>query len=225
MKHVVSTILDVLQICDCPYITASVVARQLKPEIWAEDRKKAYTNAYGSLRSMTRSGSLKYDTDSNVFLLPGIGPPRGTDYLDHNEAVIAFVVNAYVNGYDVKYGGIKNADAIVNGKIAVELDRRNHTGNKALRNQVEKYEEKDEIEKVLYVSFPGKCKPAVVKFEKEPQLLKSKSLRKKIQSYRLNNKLKKKLLFATYVEATDPYADPLKEKVWFDIKGKNVDVI
>lgn len=217
--------MDILQICKCPYITPSVVARHLKPEIWSENRKRAYNNAHSSLQNMVKSGYLNYDRDTNVYYPKGISSPRGTDYLAHNEAVIAFVANCYVKGYDVKYGGRGNSDALVNGKIAVELDRRNHTSNKALRNQVEKYEDREDIEKVAYISFPGKCKPESVKYDKDPQYLKSKSLRKKIQSFRLNNKLKKKLVFATYVEATESNCDPLEEKIWQDIKGNYVNVL
>lgn len=213
----------ILELIDMfPWITPELIAKHIESEVWMKDSEYAYVKAYNHLRSLEKQGKIVVaSSERKIYRRKGSDKRVGMFYFHHNQAVISVLMNLYLKGYDVNYSGAKNSDGLI-GKIALEVDRGNHTKNADIEKQITKYGE--DIEKVLFVSFP---KYAIRQSEKDQdvQFSEMNRLRKKIQSLNLPKRLTSKLYFATYIEASTPLKDPLKEKVWKTLCGKNTSVV
>lgn len=203
-----------------PWFTAVLVAKHIDGK-WSENNENALNRAWSILNFLLRKGEIEKlkNTDKLVFTLKN-NRQRTGDF-DHNHAVISVLMNAFFNGHSIWYGGRKKSDGIINEKIAIEVDRGNHS-IEDLKNQILKYT--DDIDKILYISFP---KHAVMESESNTQLQigERDDLIRKVKRIKLTRKIRKKLFFATYLDATNPDCDPLREKVWHKLDDRVVSVI
>lgn len=218
--EIIEELLDIV-----PWLTPELVAKHIESDVWLKEKDYAYVKAYNQLLSLEKQGRIIVaSSERKIYRKKGRDRRVGMFYFHHNQAVISILINQYLAGYDVQYAGVKNCDGMIrrgSESIALEVDRGNHTKNSDLENQIMKY---DNVDKILFVSFP---RYAISDSEKNQELQFSEmnKLRKKIQELNLPKCKTSKLYFATYVEASNPTVDPLGERVWKNLGGKNVSVI
>ncbi len=245
MKSIAPSILELVEMF--PFVTTTIIAKHLKYEYWVKDHNKSLVNVNASLDNLYKKGriskaNIQVTNNFKIVVYRRKHLRQGEKavsfaHFPHDQAVISVLMGLWMNGYDVRWGGQSNCDGVINGTIALEVDRGNH--NKTdLEKQAKKYDEKySQYEKILYVSHPrnvaseevfedGTQKRKDINQEiRNNQLRQQKRLRKRIQAFSLPRRLKDKLYFATYADASDSSSDPLKEKVWQTLGGTNTTVL
>lgn len=198
-----------------PFLTPNILARQIYQ--WGVNPIHAKQAAYHALRNLKIQDRVKnVEYRDTIYIKKGKDKRVGLANFHHNQAVIEILLNCWMWGYKVEYGGRGNVDGIIEN-LALEVDRGNH-GKAALIRQMEKFNSKD-YKKVLYVSLPKDTALYSSSDDQEYQFKQMKSLIKKARE--VDRKLKRRFLFTTFLEASDPLRDPLKSKIWKTIDGKN----
>ena len=202
-----------------PFLTPKLVAKHLNTEVWFSNRWASFNRANSLIKCLVdRKKVTVGDADKKVIKRKGADKRIGMEYFNHNEAVISVLTNAYLHGHDVQYAGVKNCDGRIDD-FSLEVDRGNHTKNADLEKQILKQDGT-----VLFVSFP-KCLVREAEHNQDKQFREMKSLMRKISALNLPVARTKNLYFATYIEASNPLKDPLKEKIWKRLDGKNVSIL
>lgn len=205
-----------------PWLTPTIVGKHLWPELYVrggEPRKQAIQHAYMYLTRLEERGVLvRADSADLIFIKKGRDKRIGHKNFPHNQAVISFLINCYMHGYKVKYGGdaqCPSADGIVwaNGKkIYIETDR-NHHGPKALNDQMMKFLDKT-FHVILYFVYPQGKVSSKTREDKTLQWDMEKAFRKKMNKHDIPQNLKNRILSSTYTQCSDPFTEPMTATIW-----------
>jgi len=217
LKGQLKTRLIIYLLEELPFGTPQVFGRQLFTRAWFNDVRVSLKTAQytlNRLKNEDRIKSVKYR--DKVYVAKGKDPYKGFGHFEHDEGVIEVLINAHLYGYDTEWGSGVKSDGMI-GEFPLELDCGNKDKN-ALKKQLEKYEDAG-YEYILIVSYPKSGALKLKRYDRQYQNRQSEKIRKQISGLNFNRKFRKKFLFATFLDASDPRKDPLT-KIWKRIDGK-----